>query len=509
MPSNYFNKPKFTKSPSSAPRRQCHDILNSNVKTLAQELLNLNLNSSHLIQFPTTLNNQVGPSLSIQRLENLDPEHIEQWVMQLRLIIETSKMAQDDPIKILKIVISPNLHYLLLEQTDPEKVIDKIFSETFPKKNFFIYDNNLKRMKLKNYTTITDFKKQFTKQLKFANFCIAPKDKISEREEFGYLEHCIPYKILKRLYEEDKLTVERAFFLLEQEESFSERMLEIKGITKEDNTYTFKNKEQTKWCKYHKSRYHNTSDCLTGKQSNRDKNEIDNRSKDIKSFKRNFNNYITENTSEENEIKLTLETKSGNMTALIDTGSKLNYISKETAYNLRISNLKPLEEPKTMVTANNTQEEISQCIDLEFSIKSLPDIIFQEKFFVVARMPIQANLGYEFLKKHNCLLNIKNKEIKLNNYIVQYDRTQEESIDSEVRQAIHDKNITIKEHNKTTEMIEQYKKGRYEGIIPGFKHKIDLIEPNKIVQLKEYPVAISLEEETRKEISKLLDNKIN
>src|SRR5699024_5630005 len=125
-----------------------------------------------------------------------------------------------------RVVLAPHFHYLLSDLEDPDLIIDAIYKETFPKNNFYIYENNLKKIKLENFTSIKRFKSYFLTQIKFANFCLGTRDRLSEREQLTYLEYSLPLKTLKRLFREDRLSINGIFEFLEREESFNKRFNE-------------------------------------------------------------------------------------------------------------------------------------------------------------------------------------------------------------------------------------------------------------------------------------------
>lgn len=122
-------------------------------------------------------------------------------------------------------------------------------------------------------------------------------------------------------------------------------------------------------------------------------------------------------------------------------------------------------------------------------------------------MPIEANIGFEFLRKHNCIINTKKSIIKIQEFICEYSNHNVQP-EEKIKREIHEKNINIKETNDIGTMIESFKQQNpITGLIPNFKHGIELKE-NKIIQLKEYNVPLKLRESVIKEINRLLDEKI-
>lgn len=134
------------------------------------------------------MKNQSDPRIGFARLEHLEPELIATWISQLRIILETTLVSQEDPARIFGLVLSPILHFLVSEKTFPEFFIDRILKENFPRMNFRIYENKLKRLNLIKFKSIKTFKTYFNEQIKFANFCLGSKADMSEREQFSHLK---------------------------------------------------------------------------------------------------------------------------------------------------------------------------------------------------------------------------------------------------------------------------------------------------------------------------------
>ncbi|KCZ79388.1 hypothetical protein H312_03227, partial [Anncaliia algerae PRA339] len=251
---------------------------------------------------------------------------------EVRTLFAARPVDQKDIIATFKILIAIDLHYLIKEDSDSEKIIDQIFKETFPSKNLFMYENRLKTIKINNFKTIKEFKSYFNTQVRYANYCLGSKGKITEREQFAYLEQALPNYILKKLYFENKHTVKDAFELLELEEDFSQRF-KTNAITTTHTTEAVKQtKGNNKWCKYHRSKYHNTDECLGRKKySNNNTDFKIKKPYNKKEEKNNLNNFIDEPQGISDEINLKLDTDHGDIKALVDTGAKLCYISKTKA----------------------------------------------------------------------------------------------------------------------------------------------------------------------------------
>ncbi|KCZ74358.1 hypothetical protein H311_04678, partial [Anncaliia algerae PRA109] len=253
--------------------------------------------------------------------------------------------------------------------------------------------------------------------------------------------------------------------ILEQEESFNIRLRESNKY--EATTYTSKDnpRDLKVYCKYHKSRYHRTEDCISLKNKKGEETSLEKTS-----YKKSYkNNYIAESTDEE-EIRIRIKSSHGEFDALIDTGARLNYIAKETLNSMRGINITPLKEQRKIITANNTHEDIKELIHLQFTIEGIPDIEFKEEFLILNQMPIPANLGYDFLRRNNCILNIKRSTLKINDFKLDYSNYKEKNDEKEIKDLIHSRNIIIKENNEIATLINRYKNiNPKTGLIPFFQ----------------------------------------
>ncbi|KAG0431552.1 hypothetical protein DMUE_5555, partial [Dictyocoela muelleri] len=87
---------------------------------------------------------------------------------------------------------------------------------------------------------------------------------------------------------------------------------------------------------------------------------------------------------------------------LIDTGSRLNFISRKRAEYLNKATLKI-----KINYANNTTMEVSEYLEALVKLKALPGIEFKTKFYVLDTLSVDVILGIEFLYKNSIIINFE------------------------------------------------------------------------------------------------------
>ncbi len=127
---------------------------------------------------------------------------------------------------------------------------------------------------------------------------------------------------------------------------------------------------------------------------------------------------------------------------------------------------------------------------VKICLDQTPHIDYYFDAFLVENLPVSVNLGMDFLKSHSTQIDLKNHTVSLNNFNIEIPKlgginTPKKNIEN------HKNNLEIKPYenlksdidieSEIIEKINNLKRDNHEvGLIPNFKHKIVLIEPQKI-----------------------------
>lgn len=450
-----------------------------------------------IFNFETQIGSIKGPTMPIRRLDRISPSSIENWVTEVRTLFSLNRHTQEEQIGILKLIINPEIDKLILEE-EPDKKLDNLLKLAFPRSDKYLYDNILRTIKLSHIKNFKEFKHQFDLNINHLNSCLGNKEKLTERETVNYLENSLPTHYQKEIYKRGLATAKEIFDYVSKEEDMKIRFGKEAPTPQYINS-TSSTEFKNKWCRYHRSRYHNTDECLKG---NSDRKTKETNPKENKHF------LISENRQKTKEIILEAKVKEKTMGCLIDTGAQYNCISRSCLNRLSIEEHEEIVENKAIQTANNSIERIKSKVILEVQFAQIPDKIFRIEYLVMDTLPIDANIGYEFLKEYNAILNFQENEIIIDNFALDWERNPEKEIDEEITETILSKNMVLKERNTIAEMIERYKKENPEvGSIPDIEHEIKLTKKFYSTP-REYTIPYKLKPMVEEKIQELLDKQI-
>lgn len=116
-------------------------------------------------------------------------------------------------------------------------------------------------------------------------------------------------------------------------------------------------------------------------------------------------------------------------------------MSRDKIEALNIPNEKLIKEDRSIITANNQRTKILESAKVRFCIRKLPEIQFEEKFFILDEMPVDANLGYKFLEKNDVILDLKKRNLRIINLYLDFDNKMNAHITRQIDSYLLDKNL--------------------------------------------------------------------
>ena len=148
------------------------------------------------------------------------------------------------------------------------------------------------------------------------------------------------------------------------------------------------------------------------------------------------NHMIQEQNAMAGDIMLKAICNDINFNVLVDTGSRLNFMSQRCINELKGIKIQEVTQPFKMITANNETVKVDKYVDLIFAIDQLPNINFKTKFYILENMPCDCNVGLQFLKEHRSSIDIENEGIKTEDHIIEYKDPTEIDLDTLVTEEI-------------------------------------------------------------------------
>ncbi|KCZ75230.1 hypothetical protein H311_03795, partial [Anncaliia algerae PRA109] len=217
-----------------------------------------------------------------------------------------------------------------------------------------------------------------------------------------------------------------------------------------------KNLNSKTWCKFHKSHYHNTKDCLKYKKYSADNHKA----KHANIIDDNNKGFVIqeEYQNKMKEIQLKGKINGQVISCLFDTGSNFNLISRDVVLKLNVD-IHKLENTKILQMANGQKENIDEQIEVDLKFVQIPHKTFKISCFVMKSLPVELNLGYSFMNKYGVVLNVKEETLTIQEDVIEY--TDPSIIDKtslQINNYIYDKSMITKEDINLDRMIEETKK---------------------------------------------------
>ena len=197
------------------------------------------------------------------------------------------------------------------------------------------------------------------------------------------------------------------------------------------------------------------------------------------------------------------------VSCLLDSGSDESYIQEETALemNLETENTKI----KTIEVANNETVKVEKKVEVLLELKSTPAAEYKMDLYLMKNMSIEVILGMDFLQKFSCILNFKEPLLTIDGHAVELETDKNMWSDSpdkilDEKSKVCCVKMSPEERIKQV-VMESKKKNPLLGLIDGYEHHILLTNTSHFGS-NGYTVPLSLSQELKDEIKKLLELKI-
>ncbi|KAG0436847.1 Retrovirus-related Pol polyprotein from transposon 17.6 [Dictyocoela muelleri] len=263
-------------------------------------------------------------------------------------------------------------------------------------------------------------------------------------------------------------------------------------------------KQRRKFCKYHKSKTHNTNECITLTKT-RKKNYTKREDTPRKDAEHSHNYGITSQCTDEKVLEIPIKINDIQLDAMIDTGADKNYISTDVVSKLQIET-EEMEAPLPAECANGDLITITHTAKIRFKCAADKTIDYLGMFHILPRKKNTIILGMSFLKQNLAVIDLKNNILVLDGreYELEGFCNKESVLEDQILSNTKIFNIS-ESKKKIDNLIKAAKLNNPEiGKIEVTNHEIQLKNGRaKIKTTKNYSVPVCLQKDLLKHLNDL------
>ncbi|KAF0986315.1 hypothetical protein HZS_5826, partial [Henneguya salminicola] len=274
---------------------------------------------------------------------------------------------------------------------------------------------------------------------------------------------------------------------LEEEEAIVNRITELEDtLLRSENSYTeskvktflqpkaLPSKTPVKWCNYHKSSFHDDSECrrkiLGRKKQFNPKEKTDSKPSEKALM-------IREPTKEIKEISLEGTLNGSEIKVLIDTGARNNYINQPTADGIGLE-IVHVSNNKNVELADGNFVSIVGNAKGCLKLTEFPLYEFHEEFVVIQGSLKDVLLGSPFLNRNDVMIDYRSKQIRIVDHVllldVQHQSAWIENPDCDIKERVCNLNQLSPKLETLSRIASEERKRDRLGVIPNVSMKIVL-----------------------------------
>ncbi|KCZ80104.1 hypothetical protein H312_02508, partial [Anncaliia algerae PRA339] len=95
--------------------------------------------------------------IELKELISIFDQDVLNWVNEFRVVLEEAKWTNDDAIKMIKILVSKELHFLFKDKTTIDTILDSIVKEKYPSTDTRYYLKSLAKTKQDDFILIKNY----------------------------------------------------------------------------------------------------------------------------------------------------------------------------------------------------------------------------------------------------------------------------------------------------------------------------------------------------------------
>ncbi|KAG0420195.1 Retrovirus-related Pol polyprotein from transposon opus [Dictyocoela roeselum] len=450
----------------------------------------------------------------INVLNSLEQQDVWSWC---KIIKEMAKICHWDEkalAEALTQIVNINIQYRIGPVETSEEFLNKLCNLKYNTSTSFKYRDQLSNIKQDDYITIKAYYKKIQETCQKLGMCNNWKEDIiqlktleifynglNENVKLESLKNQLldPIKILQSISMVEDAIIQK----IKTEITHKRQILSTKQYKAEkDNIKTAHSQQTRKYCKFHKSRTHDTKECnaLNRKRKKKYTENTKNENHNI-----NKKNFTVSHKTENHNILIPIKIKEKNLNAMIDTGADGNYVSEDLVTNLKLEPTK-MDTPLPAECANGEILNITHTTKINFKCSADKAIEYISEFYILPKNTSVIILGMAFLKENQAVIDLKNNTITLDGR--EYELEGKRSIRTELDDLLmnNTKIYALAECKKEiSEIIKEAKLSNPEiGKIDTIEHEITLIDEEvKINTKKNYAVPVCLQKDLTRHLEEL------
>ncbi|MEG0619454.1 MAG: reverse transcriptase domain-containing protein, partial [Bacilli bacterium] len=448
-----------------------------------------------------------GTAMIINRkigiIENIAETDMITWTNEFREIAQLCNWPSEIQINVLHNLVNLSYIHELSTLADIDSKLQYLLRTKYPISRSSEFYFTLHNIKQNDYYTIKDYLNKINEHVNILSISLSwsnelKNEKIQETFYAG-LNNTTKLEMVKlgifnyaEIYNKINIVEEKLIEL-----GYSKNSEHNEKNTLNNNLKISKNvkKYENKYCTFHKSNRHDSSECRAISNSKTQKTSY--------SIIEPDNDYSLELqiTSENKEIK-----------AIIDTGAMKSYITSG-ALNLIGLKTSTLKNEKIIRLASGNEERIYRAAELTFVIENDQSRTYNLQTYVLENNNnIEIILGIDFLKANKSKINLEENTVIIDGKMFEVDMKEgrldqnDEALanKSEIRQV---EDISNRKE-KVNKIIDCYlDKSNDLGLFTGLKHKIAIVK-NVVINHSGYTVPLKLRESVSIHIKDLIKRKV-
>ncbi|KCZ75197.1 hypothetical protein H311_03829, partial [Anncaliia algerae PRA109] len=378
--------------------RRC-DSLNSKRKYLAT-IENDNTKTFNFTITPEGSDIKIG--ITIKELKSIEDPNLCDWVNEFRELSAANSWTDKTSMLILKSITDKTLWHYFSSKATCDTCLDALISAQYPPRKRYFYEEELCKIKQKNYYLINEYLNEIKSIFNKYCLCIEmkPKEQNKRFEEYFYkgLDDITKLEMEKLgLYAiEDIISKIQSMesLLLNQSEKRQNSMEKLGSLFNQLSI-----KDSKKYCKYHRSTKHDDKECNKQKQIN---------------HKKDNNMHIIEKRPTIESLKTFIQVNGQETEAILDSGATSNYISSDTLKEINKHSERQELYEKCEV-GDGREVDIIGKVSLNFYLTEFKNILCTEDFKIIKGKFSNIILGNKFLSNHKVKIDYENMNISIYN----------------------------------------------------------------------------------------------
>ncbi|KAI5150685.1 hypothetical protein ENBRE01_1643, partial [Enteropsectra breve] len=486
-----------TLDPAVAGRRTFENKESRRTNELLEQMAQLMIEKKREEYTFTAIGDCAGVKLNITRLEDLEAQDVLKWTLKVEEVFALAGIKPENETRMLAQMVDIKIWDKVTPyKKDLRGYLDGIISIRYNRKYFNKLERELEELSVGKYESIAAYYAEFQKLTIAMDRCVTRAEALTLREKSKYfVKGLAPWMKEEMARQDHDIPVADLVEKLGELERVRREIYLSKKITKFPKTM---------YCSIHRSRSHNTKDCIAARDEKQDS----------KTRSDSLANIIVEREDRYEVPTIPIKIGENTVIALIDSGAQNTFVTQHVCKDKGIE-ITEKTSPTELILADGTKIKVLKEAKLRWNVPNIPHVTFKATALVLKDSAYDIILGGETLRQMNTEIDYKKQEIRIDRIVVSKMQVKEfgnplpdqmlmeyscsvtpETVEGQV--AKNDLESVIKEAREKNPEI---------GCVQGTEHSIQL-EQDVALASRAYKVPEACEETLREEIEQLLTDGI-